>query len=41
MNRQLCEAMGEEGSVTLGVGVIDLTNNRYSTPVRAIYRLMS
>ncbi|QHW32637.1 SpoIIE family protein phosphatase [Paenibacillus rhizovicinus] len=28
MNRQLCEAMGEEGSVTIGVGVIDLTNNQ-------------
>ncbi|WP_219834364.1 ATP-binding SpoIIE family protein phosphatase [Paenibacillus sp. R14(2021)] len=27
MNRQLCEAMGEEGAVTLAVGVIDLTNN--------------
>ncbi|REE84542.1 serine phosphatase RsbU (regulator of sigma subunit) [Paenibacillus taihuensis] len=27
MNRQLCEAMGEEGSVSIGVGVIDLTTN--------------
>ncbi|MBM7566429.1 ATP-binding SpoIIE family protein phosphatase [Paenibacillus sacheonensis] len=27
MNRQLCEAMGDDGSVTIGVGVIDLTNN--------------
>ncbi|BBH23956.1 hypothetical protein Back11_53010 [Paenibacillus baekrokdamisoli] len=25
MNRQLCEAMGEEGSVSIGVGVIDLS----------------
>ncbi|MFC5650488.1 SpoIIE family protein phosphatase [Paenibacillus solisilvae] len=25
MNRQLCEAMGEEGSITIGVGVIDLS----------------
>lgn len=27
MNRQLCEAMGDEGTVSIGVGVIDLTNN--------------
>ncbi|GGD91871.1 ATP-binding SpoIIE family protein phosphatase [Paenibacillus nasutitermitis] len=25
MNRQICEAMGNEGSVSIGVGVIDLT----------------
>ncbi|RAP73903.1 ATP-binding SpoIIE family protein phosphatase [Paenibacillus montanisoli] len=28
MNRQLCEAMGEEGCVSIGVGVIDLTTNQ-------------
>ncbi|SDX29479.1 ATP-binding SpoIIE family protein phosphatase [Paenibacillus sp. CF384] len=28
MNRQLCEAMGDEGCVSIGVGVIDLTNNK-------------
>lgn len=27
MNRQLCEAMGEEGSITIGVGVIDLSSD--------------
>lgn len=27
MNRQLCEAMGEEGSITIGVGVIDLSTD--------------
>ncbi|MBW7474945.1 SpoIIE family protein phosphatase [Paenibacillus oenotherae] len=27
MNRQLCEAMGEEGSVSIGLGVIDMMSN--------------
>ena len=27
MNRQLCEAMGEEGSITIGVGVIDISTD--------------
>ncbi|UVI29856.1 ATP-binding SpoIIE family protein phosphatase [Paenibacillus spongiae] len=33
MNRQLCEAMGDDGAVTLGVGVIDTTSDtvRYAS----------